>query len=321
MKPYTIGIDMGGTTIKMGLFESQGGKLKEKWEIPTRKENRGALLIPDMAGSIKKVLCELDISPAKIEGVGMGVPGAVRDDGYVAPCVNLNQWGGFNPCIPLGELLEVPVMAMNDANAAALGEYVYGGGRGYTSQVLITLGTGIGSGVVTDGHVAVGAHGAAGEVGHIKVRFDETRVCGCGKRGCLEQYASATGLVSCTRMRMAQSDLPSSLRDIPEAELSARYIFDEAKSGDALALICVDEMTKILGYALANVSAIFDPEVIVIGGGVAKAGDILIDMVKKYFVEAAFPACEDTAIVLARLGNDAGIYGALTLVHAAGVPG
>lgn len=315
MAAYVIGIDLGGTTIKMGLFESKDRKLKEKWEIPTRKENSGILLIPDMAASIKKKLSDLNISPKKVLGAGLGMPGAVKDESYVAPCVNLNQWGGFDPCEPLSELIEMPVKAINDANAAALGEFAVGGGKEYSSQLFVTLGTGVGGGVVINGRVLTGVHGAAGEIGHMKVRSDETRVCGCGKRGCLEQYASATGIVASTKIRLVKNDDPSELRDIPEDELTSEIIFNSAKKGDALALECVDDMTRILGRTLASISAVVDPEVIVIGGGVSKAGSILIDSVKKYFVEAAFPVCEDTRIVLAELGNDAGIYGAAELMR------
>lgn len=319
MELYIVGIDMGGTSIKIGLFHYANRTLREKWEIPTRKENHGEHLLPDIASSIKDKLAELGIASNKVEGAGMGVPGAVLEDGFVAPCVNLNGWGGFHPGDALEKLAGFPVLLTNDANAAALGEYNFGGGKGYTSQVFVTLGTGIGGGTIVEGHVVMGSHGAAGEIGHIKVDFDETRVCGCGKRGCLEQYASATGMVACTRIKLSHSDKPSSLREIPAGRLTAKDIFDCAKRGDALALECVDDMASKLGHALASVSTIIDPEVIVIGGGVAKAGTILIDAVKKHFVEAAFPVCEDTRIVLAKLGNDAGIYGAQELVRGVGI--
>lgn len=316
-KPYIVGIDIGGTTIKIGLFESESGKLTKKCEIPTRKENKGVLLIPDMASTISRILNELDLSTDDVEGAGVGVPGAVLKDGYLAPCVNLDHWGGFYPGEVFGALLNIPVLVTNDANVAALGEYTFGGGKDYHNQFFVTLGTGIGGAVIFDGQILVGSHGATGEIGHIKVRFDETRACGCGKTGCLEQYASATGLIACTKIRLAKNDDPSALRDIPADKISCEDIFNLAKNGDALAFECVNDMTRFLGHALASVSSIIDPEVIVIGGGVAKSGDILLDLVRKYFVEAAFPICENTKIVLAKLGNDAGIYGAAQLMRGA----
>lgn len=317
MKPYIFGIDLGGTSIKTGLFDSLTKNLIEKWEIPTRTKNHGEYIIPDIAENIKSKLSSLKIDLKDVEGLGMDVPGAVLRDGYVTRCVNLDDWGGFYPSEALEKLMGFPVKVMNDANVAALGEYAFGGGKGYQSQVFVTLGTGVGGGTIINGQILVGSHGAAGEIGHIKARFDETRVCGCGKRGCVEQYASATGVVATARLLLAKDDTPSLLRDIPKDDLDCKTIFDLAKEGDELALKCVDNMGIALGHMLASVSACIDPEVIVIGGGVAKAGEIIIDAVGKYFREAAFSVCEDTKIVLAKLGNDAGIYGCFQLIFGA----
>lgn len=315
MKQYIIGIDMGGTTIKMGLFSSKTAELIKKWHIPTRKEKHGVHLLPDIAASIQDILSEFDLGLNDIKTAGMCVPGAVLDDGYVAPCANLNHWGDFYPAMTLGSALHVPVRVTNDANAAAIGEFTFGGGKDCNSQFFITLGTGIGGTTIINGHVITGSHGAAGEIGHMKVRNDETRVCGCGKTGCLEQYASAPGIVTCTKIRLSKKQDASLLRDIAYDKMTCKDIFDVAKKGDTIACECVEEMACVLGSALACVSCVVDPEIIVIGGGVSAAGPILIDSVKKYFIDAAFPVCRATDVVLSELGNDAGIYGAMELAR------
>ena len=197
MKKYCFGIDVGGTTVKMGLFTTEG-ELLDKWEIPTRKEDGGAYILNDVAASVEAKLAEKNIAKEDVAGAGIGVPGPTLDTGYVSICVNLG-WKDKNPANELSELLSIPVKAGNDANVAALGEMWKGGGEGYLDVVLLTLGTGVGGGIIIDGHAVVGAHGAGGEIGHITVRNDETETCGCGRKGCLEQYASATGLVRLTK--------------------------------------------------------------------------------------------------------------------------
>lgn len=311
MKPYAFGVDLGGTTVKLGLFETNCN-LMEKWEIPTRTGNHGENLLPDIAEAMLRKLSEKGIDKDQVEGVGMGVPGAVVNDRFVKPCVNLEQWGGFDVAEALEALCGFPAKIVNDANAAALGEMGAGGGKGRKNVVFVTLGTGVGGGVIVDGKLLAGVHGAGGEIGHIKVKDTHDTPCGCGKRGCLEQYSSATGIVNETKKFLASSDAPSKLRELET--ITAKDIFDLAKAGDAVALAQVEEMTRLLGKALAAVSCVCDPQVIVLGGGVSRAGSIITDNVAKWFREYAFPASECTEFALAELGNDAGIYGGVQMI-------
>ena len=305
MKKYCFGIDVGGTTVKMGLFTTEG-ELLDKWEIPTRKEDGGAYILNDVAASVEAKLAEKNIAKEDVAGAGIGVPGPTLDTGYVSICVNLG-WKDKNPANELSELLSIPVKAGNDANVAALGEMWKGGGEGYLDVVLLTLGTGVGGGIIIDGHAVVGAHGARGEIGHITVRDDETEACGCGRKGCLEQYASATGLVRLAK-RYFEKNTKNSI--LTGKEITAKEVFDAAKAGDAAALEITEEFGAYLGQALVNLAATVDPAVFVIGGGVSKAGDILLETVRKYFYDHAFYGNQKTKITLATLGNDAGIYGA-----------
>ena len=311
MKPYAFGVDLGGTTIKLGLFESNG-TLLEKWEIPTRTENRGANLLPDIALALLGKLAEKNISAGDVEGVGMGVPGAVLNDSYVKPCVNLNQWGGFDVAEELSALCKLPVKIVNDANAAALGEMGAGGGKGHKNVVFVTLGTGVGGGVIIDGKLIAGVHGSGGEIGHIKVKNVEEAACGCGKHGCLEQYASATGIVNSAKKYLSETGSATKLREFEN--LTCKDIFDCAKNGDEAALTLVEEMARLLGKALAAISCVCDPEIFVLGGGVSRAGSMLTEHVRKAFRRYAFPAAEDTEFALAELGNDAGIYGGVQMI-------
>lgn len=311
MKPYAFGVDLGGTTVKIGLFETSG-TLLEKWEIPTRTQNHAENLLSDIAAALLNKLTEKGIDKSQVEGVGMGVPGAVLNDRFVKPCVNLDQWGGFDVAEALEDLCGFPAKIVNDANAAALGEMGAGGGKGRKNVVFVTLGTGVGGGVIVDGKLLAGVHGAGGEIGHIKVKDTHDTPCGCGKRGCLEQYSSATGIVNETKKFLQNSDAPSRLRSLET--ITAKDIFDLAKEGDAVALNQVEEMTRLLGKALAAVSCVCDPEVIVLGGGVSRAGSIITDNVEKWFREYAFPAAESTEFALAQLGNDAGIYGGVQMI-------
>ena len=310
MEQYVFGIDLGGTTVKLGLF-TVGGELKDKWEIPTRTANGGEHILPDIAASLKAKLEEKGISAEQVTGAGLGVPGAVLDDRFVKPCVNLNGWGG-DVAGMLSGLCGCPVKAVNDANAAALGEMWLGGGKGYDNVVFVTLGTGVGGGIIVDGKLLAGVHGAGGEIGHIKMNPHETDCCGCGKKGCLEQYASATGIVRTANKLLSETGTPSSLRAL--SAVTAKDIFDGAKAGDALSLQAVDVFADYLGRALANISCVCDPQIFVIGGGVSKAGQIILDAVSKVFRAHAFPAAEETSFALASLGNDAGIIGAAALI-------
>ena len=309
-KKYAVGVDVGGTTVKLGLFTTEG-ELLDKWEIPTRKDEGGMYILPDIQKSIDEKLIERQIPKDDVAGVGMGVPGPVKEDGTVLKCVNLG-WGIFNVADELSNLVELPVKAGNDANMAAMGEMWQGGGKGYENIVMVPLGTGVGGGIILNGKMLAGVNGAGGEIGHMQVNDDETETCGCGKKGCLEQYTSATGIVRSAKITLNNTDTPSMLRNVQY--ISAKEIFDAAKGGDELAKSMVESHGEVLGRALAQVACVVDPEVFVIGGGVSKAGDILISTTSKYFEKYAFHACRNTKFELATLGNDAGIYGGAKLI-------
>lgn len=311
MKKYSIGVDIGGTTVKLGVFTVEG-TLLDKWEIETRKQENGKYILSDITEAIDNKLKDMNISKEEVTGVGVGVPGPVKDDGTVVKCVNLG-WGIFNVEEELGKLLGLKVQAANDANIAALGEMWQGGGKGHQDIVMVTLGTGVGGGVIVNGKILSGNFGAGGEIGHIKVKDDEDNTCGCGKKGCLEQYCSATGIVSEAKRYLESSCKPSSLRVI--GVITAKDVFDAARNGDEVALDVVEQFGQRLGGALAIISCVCDPEAYVIGGGVSRAGDILLDVVKKYYVQNAFHASRETEFTLAKLGNDAGIYGGAKLAQ------
>lgn len=311
MKKYCFGIDVGGTTVKMGLFTTEG-ELLDKWEIPTRKEDGGAYILNDVAASVEAKLAEKNIAKEDVAGAGIGVPGPTLDTGYVSICVNLG-WKDKNPANELSELLSIPVKAGNDANVAALGEMWKGGGEGYLDVVLLTLGTGVGGGIIINGEIAPSHRGVGGELGHITVNPDEEATCNCGNHGCLEQYASATGVVRIAKKLLAASKEESSLRTLET--VTAKDVFDAAKAGDHLAVEAVEVLGKYLGLAVANVALTVDPDVFVIGGGVSKAGQVLIDVITKYYHKFAKIIGDNKAkVVLAKLGNDAGIYGAARMV-------
>ena len=311
MKKYCFGIDVGGTTVKMGLFTTEG-ELLDKWEIPTRKEDGGAYILNDVAASVEAKLAEKNIAKEDVAGAGIGVPGPTLDTGYVSICVNLG-WKDKNPANELSELLSIPVKAGNDANVAALGEMWKGGGEGYLDVVLLTLGTGVGVGIIINGEIAPSHRGVGGELGHITVNPDEEATCNCGNHGCLEQYASATGVVRIAKKLLAASKEESSLRTLET--ITAKDVFDAAKAGDHLAVEAVETLGKYLGQVIATVALTVDPDVFVIGGGVSKAGQVLIDVITKYYHKFAKIIGDNKAkVVLAKLGNDAGIYGAARMV-------
>ena len=310
MKKYAFGVDIGGTTIKMGLFETTG-ELLEKWEIPTRTEDNGVNILPDIAAEVEKKLAEKSIDKSDVEGIGVGVPGPVDDDGTVFKCVNLG-WGVFNVQIELNSLTELKVKVGNDANVAALGEMWQGGGKGYKNIVMVTLGTGVGGGVIINEKIVSGSNGAGGEIGHINMKENEKETCGCGNHGCLEQYASATGIVRTTKKYLEDHpDVETALRD---DEVTAKAIFDCAKQGDEVAEKMVDRTAKILGRGLAQIACVVNPQVFVIGGGVSKAGGMLIEKVHNYYQQYAFHAAKHTYFKVADLGNDAGIYGGVRMI-------
>lgn len=300
-----IGVDVGGTDIKLGMFDSTG-RLLEDWKIKTRL---GEGLIKDIAEEITR-----KVGGNHLRGVGLGIPGPVREDGFVEACVNLDL-RNVNFQRELSKFLgDIPIAATNDANAAALGEMWQGAGQGYKDLVMVTLGTGVGGGLVFNGKVINGLRGVGGEIGHIAVNPDETEQCNCGGKGHLEQYSSATGVVRHAKKALAESPKAqeSSLSQI--SDLTAKDVVDAAKAGDALALETLEYCMEVLGKTLADISQIMDPQLFVIGGGLANAGSFLIDMIEKYFVKHSVFSKAEAKIVHAHLGNSAGIYGAARLI-------
>lgn len=309
MAKSVFGVDLGGTTVKLGRFDMDGNVL-DKWEIPTRKEENGKNILPDIAKAILDKMKEAGLSADETAGVGIGVPGPVNDDGVIFKAANLG-WGIMNINEELSSLTGLPVRAGNDANVAALGEMWKGGGQGHKNMVAVTLGTGVGGGIIVGGQLLAGATGAGGEIGHIHVEDQETDTCGCGNHGCLEQYASATGVVRLARRALEKSDKDSVLRS---GELSAKSVFDAVKAKDALAMEVAEQFGEYLGKGLAAIAGVVNPEIFVIGGGVSKAGPVLLEYIQKYYTPYVFHGSRDAKFALATLGNDAGIYGAAKLV-------
>ena len=309
MGKYAAGVDVGGTSVKMGIFDMEGNIL-EKWEIPTVTEEGPQAIFKNIAGSLKNVLAKRNISEEEVAGIGLGVPAAVTPDGHMAPATNI-RWDAMYPAKELEKHIAVPVKAANDANVAAFGEMWKGAAKGYDDVVMVTLGTGVGGGIITEGKILVGANGGGGEIGHIHVEDRETVCCKCGQKGCLEQYASATGVVRLAQRRLAQDLKPSLLRG---AEISAKAVFDAAKAKDETAQQIVEEFGKYLAKGLGIICTMANPEVVVIGGGVSKAGELILEAMEPYFKDWVFPACSQVRFVMAELGNDAGIYGAAGLI-------
>ena len=306
---YCFGVDVGGTTVKMGLFQTDS-VLIDKWEIPTRKNTGEDVILSDIAASIQDKMEKNHIATTDVQGIGVGVPAAVLGEGYVKKVANLG-WENKDVKQELEALTGIKVKVANDANVAALGEMWKGGGEGYKSLVMVTLGTGVGGGIIIDGKIFTGINGGAGEIGHVLANRNETECCGCGKKGCLEQYASATGIARLAKRKLSANKKDTVLR---LENISAKDVFDAVKNGDEVAIEIAEEFGSYLGYALADFGAIIDPEIFVLGGGVSKAGDILFTYIKKYYDERTFFTCKDVKFALAKLGNDAGIYGAAKLV-------
>lgn len=308
MSKYCFGADIGGTTVKIGLF-SVDGELLDKWKIPTRKEDSGSHVLPDIVESVNAKIEEKKLNKNEIIGIGMCVPGPVDDKGTVYKAVNLG-WDVFNVIDKMKEYTDFPVEVANDANVAALGEMWKG--TGSDNMVMVTLGTGIGGGVIINGKIVSGFTGAGGEIGHIRIVDDEEEVCGCGNKGCLEQYGSATGIARLANRRLAKNDDPSSLRD--HEVLDAEIVFNAVKAGDKVAMEIAEQFGDILGKGLALIADVVNPEVFVIGGGVSAAGTIIIDYIEKNFKKYVFHGARDTKFSLAGLTNDAGVVGAAKLI-------
>ena len=307
MAAYYAGVDVGGTRIKMGLF-SDKGELLEKWEIPTNTEDNGDHILSEIVDSIEE---RRAIHGGNIKGIGVGIPGPITDEGVVLKCANFG-WGVFNVKNAVADLTGVGnVRVSNDANVAALGEMWKGGGQGHKNLVAVTLGTGVGGGIIINGEIMTGATGAGGEIGHIHVEDNETEPCGCGNLGCLEEYASATGITRLANRALRASDKDSALRT---GEVSAKAVFDAVKAGDELAIEIAKQFGDYLGKGLGVIAGIINPEIFVIGGGVSKAGEVLFEYIKPSFEKTTFSGCKDVIFALATLGNDAGIYGAARLL-------
>lgn len=314
MEKYCFGVDLGGTTVKMGLFKPNG-ELVDKWEIPTVKDNGGSKILPDIAASILNKMKEKGIEKDNVIGVGIGVPGPVDPNGICNKAVNLGWEDKIDLEGEMKKLTGLYVKGGNDANVAALGEAWKGGAEGNSDVVVVTLGTGIGGGIIVQGKMLVGANGAGGEIGHIHVVDDEEEACGCSNHGCLEQYGSATGVVRLAKRRLSEDNEPSVLRD---TEISAKSVFDAVKAGDKVAGEIAERFGEYLGKGLAAVGCVTNPQIFVIGGGVSKAGEMLLPYIQKNYIKYTFHASADAKFALAKLGNDAGIYGSAKLVISVG---
>lgn len=309
MKKWCLGIDIGGTSVKFGLFDMEGMLLK-KWSIPTRTQESGKNILEDIVISLEKNLKIWGFEREQIAGAGLGVPGLVMEDGTVLHAENLG-WDRVAVAEELKKLTGIQIKVENDANLAALGEIWKGSGKNCHSMLFVTLGTGIGCGIVIDDKILSGVSGAAGEIGHMHVEDHMKKQCNCGKYGCLEQFASATGICWLGNQIMENSSEDSALRG---QEISARIVFDAVRNQDLLAVQIAEKFGYYLGKALAASACIINPERIVIGGGVSRAGNIILDYVEKYYYKYAYPPCENVEFRLASLGSEAGIYGGARLI-------
>ena len=307
MRKYVIGVDVGGTSVKFGKFDLQG-VLLDKWSIRTNPSQDSDHIVPNIAKSISR-----KVAIPEIKGIGIGVPGPVKDN-LVIHCVNLN-WGTKNLEEEMKTLLndrEIIVKVGNDANVAAAGEMYKGVARGYRNVVLYTLGTGIGGGIIIEEKLMEGVNGAGAELGHTIVDFRHNFKCNCGKTGCLETVASATGIINLAKKRLLTSKTKSPLRNYEH--FSAKKVIDFAKEGDHLSRKALEEAMRYLALAIANVSLTIDPEIVIIGGGISNAGPFIIDLIEKYYYDMVDPFIKTANIQLASLGNDAGIYGCAYLI-------
>lgn len=298
-KKLIFGVDVGGTAIKFGIFDSKG-TLHKDWEIPTDKSDCGAHIMEQVAVNVETILQVLEATQDDVVGIGIGVPGPVLENGEVVEAANLG-WYHRNIVEELELMSSLNVKAGNDANVAALGEMWAGSGKDFRNIVLLTLGTGVGGGIIQNGQLVYGNRGGGGEIGHMCVDTAEVVPCNCGKYGCLEQYASASGVV-----RLAKPYYP-------EAE-SAKDVWDAVRAGDERACQVAEVFGEKLGLALANLAVTLNPELFLLGGGMSKAGDVMLPYIKKYYEKYVFAPCKDVTFGFASLGNQAGIYGAAKLV-------
>ena len=317
MSKKIIGIDLGGTSVKLAILTTEG-EIQEKWSIKTNILDEGSHIVPDIIDSIKHRFETYGLTKEDFLGIGMGSPGVVDSEaGTVIGAYNLN-WKTLQLVKDQFEsALGLPFFIDNDANVAALGEQWVGAGNNNPNVVFMTLGRGVGGGVIAAGNLIRGVKGAGGELGHITVDFDAPFACTCGKKGCLETVASATGIVNLTRRYAEEYAGDAKLKQLIDdgEEVTAKDVFDLAKEGDDLALIVYRHFSNYLGVACANIAAVLNPAYIVLGGGVSAAGEFLLDGVRNVFADNSFPQIkESTQIVLATRGNDAGVLGAASLV-------
>lgn len=303
---YVFGIDVGGTTLKIGMFTAEG-ELTKKWELFTNKEDSGKHIINDLYNSMK----ENDVPFEDVIGYGFGVPGPVVHN-KILRCVNLG-WSDYDLASEFSKLVNNDfIIIQNDANVATLGELFKGAAEGKTDAVMITLGTGVGGGIISNSKPVEGAFGGGGEIGHMVVEHHNGRQCNCGSKGCLETICSATGI------KKEYVALAKELNMNPILEqngrVSAKAVFKEARKGDILSNAVIDKVSFYLGYACHVMSVITNPQVIIIGGGVSKAGDFLRDKIDKEFRKYQFISAQKTQIIVATLGNNAGMYGAASLI-------
>lgn len=307
---YLFGVDIGGTTVKIGLV-SFDGELLDSFEIKTNTKEEGKNILPEIRDAIYNYLDLKNLNKNDVLGIGFGVPGPVTNN-VVRGCVNLG-WKTMNIKEEFGKLLDfnTNIVCANDANVAALGEMHACGDNSIKNSVMFTLGTGVGGGIIMENKVVDGINGAGGELGHLRLDTVHNFSCNCGLTGCLETVASATGVVRLAKKYLGT--IPSVLNEIEEDKIECRTVFDAAKANDALALKVVEEVGYYIGYAASIVACVVDPEVFIIGGGVSKAGKILIDAIEKNYQNYAFHASKNTPFLLAKLGNDAGMLGAALL--------
>lgn len=309
---YCIGVDVGGTSIKAGLFK-EDGTLIEKLSCPTVQGENGMLIYDDAVKLIESLIEGNSVEDRELLGIGIDMPGPVYGDGRLGQCPNIGVMGGY-PAAEITRRLRktVRVEVVNDANASAFGEMFAGAGKGYGSICMVTLGTGVGGGIINEGSIVTGTHGAGGEIGHICVEDNETEYCNCGGRGCCEFYASGTGIIRLYKRIRATGDPLKPYSD--DEQIAAEDVCIRAREGDEAAIKAIDFAMEKLGKALSYVTYVADPEKFIIGGGVSEADDLIMDRIKES-IEKYTPLIKEKGreVIKAKLGADAGMYGAAGL--------
>ncbi|MGP4061713.1 ROK family glucokinase [Halobacillus sp. H74] len=311
---FYLGADIGGTTVKLAVLQ-EDGTIVEKWEIPTNTEEQGKSIPSDIAKAIDDKLGDLQIEKNNLAGIGAGAPGFVdTKTGYIHEAVNIG-WKDFAFGERLSELTSLPVWVDNDANLAALGENWLGAGEGCSELIAVTLGTGVGGGIIANGNVLNGANGTAAELGHVTVVPDGGAPCNCGKTGCLETEASATGIVRKAKEVVEHYPESSLHKTMASGQLTAKDVFEAVEAGDTAAGQVLKDVSDVLGMAIANMAIAINPEKIVIGGGVSQAGRLLLNPLEVAYRKYALRrTAEASSFDLAELGNDAGVIGGCYLV-------